>query len=73
MRGNLLLWIAAVITGALFVCRPVVQYNFQTFLGPNGTEYLALQWATQLQWHYAYSTTVISVVKEMCASPVKNV
>ena len=50
MRGNLLLWIVAVITGTLFVCRPVVQYNFQTFLGPNGTEYVALQWATQLQW-----------------------
>ena len=35
---KLVLLIAVVITGVLFVCTPVAQSNVQTFLGPNGTE-----------------------------------
>ena len=49
-RGMLALLLATVIAGALLVCSTVVQSNIQTFIGPNGTEYVALQWATQLQW-----------------------
>ena len=40
----------ALIAGALLICSTVVQSNIQTFFGPNGTEYVVLQWATQLQW-----------------------
>ena len=50
LRGMLVLLLAALIAGALLISSTVVQSNIHTFLGPNGTEYVALQWATQLQW-----------------------
>ena len=49
LRGMLVLLLAALIAGALLISSTVVQSNIHTFLGPNGTEYVALQWATQLQ------------------------
>ena len=48
LRGMLALLLATVIAGALLVCSTIVQSNIQTFIGPNGTEYAALQWATQV-------------------------
>ena len=47
-RGMLALLLATVIAGALLVCSTIVQSNIQIFIGPNGTEYAALQWATQV-------------------------
>ena len=51
LRGMLALLFAALIAGcAAHICSTVVQSNIQTFFGPNGTEYVALQWATLIRF-----------------------